>query len=479
MEVHQRARMAVKQLLLNSKSIESFPSKICMMVRRNLENLNRRSLGGGNDDGGDGSNEVLGYIYSNGASASCVGSSAAGYKLTNLQIFDFFPSLNSTAASGSSGVMASSVGLAFTSAQWKELERQAMIFKYLTASLPLPLPLPRDLLYPLSLNFPAPASDPTINLSGGELYNARCFKNRDPEPGRCKRTDGKKWRCSKDVAPLQKYCERHLHKGRLRSRKPVEVRNNGEIRKKSRLERGPLPTLQAYSAATHQISTKNEPHLLFNPIESDRDAGSMMEFESTENNWRHLMTKANLDLLTNEFSTCSPSPIFHQDCVETSSPFSYLNFQAQTGVVNAWSMDYESSKNCNATSCPVPLHQGNLSPSLNLSMAVASGNVLDGETSKFEIEHGLKYSDDCYVADRRWLPFSRGGPLGEALQPLVTGVEGSNPASPYDSVHTTATTVSSPSGVLHRTLFSQSENSVCNSPAGTAPSLEYAFQWFS
>lgn len=45
----------------------------------------------------------------------------------------------------------------------------------------------------------------------------------DPEPGRCRRTDGKKWRCSKEAYPDSKYCERHMHRGRNRSRKPVEL----------------------------------------------------------------------------------------------------------------------------------------------------------------------------------------------------------------------------------------------------------------
>ena len=45
----------------------------------------------------------------------------------------------------------------------------------------------------------------------------------DPEPGRCRRTDGKKWRCSRDVLSDQKYCERHIHRGRQRSRKLVEA----------------------------------------------------------------------------------------------------------------------------------------------------------------------------------------------------------------------------------------------------------------
>lgn len=45
----------------------------------------------------------------------------------------------------------------------------------------------------------------------------------DPEPGRCRRTDGKKWRCSRDVVAGHKYCERHMHRGRNRSRKHVEI----------------------------------------------------------------------------------------------------------------------------------------------------------------------------------------------------------------------------------------------------------------
>lgn len=45
----------------------------------------------------------------------------------------------------------------------------------------------------------------------------------DPEPGRCRRTDGKKWRCHGRVVPDQKYCPRHMHRGSQRSRKLVEA----------------------------------------------------------------------------------------------------------------------------------------------------------------------------------------------------------------------------------------------------------------
>lgn len=44
----------------------------------------------------------------------------------------------------------------------------------------------------------------------------------DEEPGRCRRTDGKKWRCSKDAVAGHRYCDRHVQRGRNRSRKPVE-----------------------------------------------------------------------------------------------------------------------------------------------------------------------------------------------------------------------------------------------------------------
>ncbi|KAK9143654.1 hypothetical protein Syun_013054 [Stephania yunnanensis] len=56
-------------------------------------------------------------------------------------------------------------------------------------------------------------------------FRGVCFdykNSMEAEPGRCRRTDGKKWRCSKEVVPDQKYCERHMHRGRNRSRKHVE-----------------------------------------------------------------------------------------------------------------------------------------------------------------------------------------------------------------------------------------------------------------
>ncbi|KNA05431.1 hypothetical protein SOVF_190450 isoform A [Spinacia oleracea] len=112
----------------------------------------------------------------------------------------------------------------FTPAQWIELEHQAMIYKYLTAN----VPVPHNLLIPIrkalcSSVFPgfSIGSYPPHSYGWG-AFHLGFSGNTDPEPGRCRRTDGKKWRCSRDAVPDQKYCERHINRGRHRSRKPVE-----------------------------------------------------------------------------------------------------------------------------------------------------------------------------------------------------------------------------------------------------------------
>ncbi|XP_076950710.1 growth-regulating factor 8-like [Bidens hawaiensis] len=102
--------------------------------------------------------------------------------------------------------MGASGKVLFTATQWQELERQNKIYMYIMAS----VPIPPHLLSPSSVQ--------SNRVSTGLRFS----NGSDPEPWRCRRTDGKKWRCAKDVAPDQKYCERHAHKTRSRSRKPVE-----------------------------------------------------------------------------------------------------------------------------------------------------------------------------------------------------------------------------------------------------------------
>lgn len=112
----------------------------------------------------------------------------------------------------------------FTQSQWQELEHQALIFKYMLAGVPVPaellLPIRKSVAELAGLSAGPGSHHPGVNSWGS--FHLRFANNTDPEPGRCRRTDGKKWRCSRDVAPDQKYCERHMHRGRPRSRKPVE-----------------------------------------------------------------------------------------------------------------------------------------------------------------------------------------------------------------------------------------------------------------
>ncbi|XP_038681906.1 growth-regulating factor 9-like isoform X2 [Tripterygium wilfordii] len=113
----------------------------------------------------------------------------------------------------------------FTPAQLHELQKQALVFKYIAAG----LHVPAQLLIPIWKSVVAslgPASGgiykqfPSFVGFSPEELDLRTMM--DPEPGRCRRTDGKKWRCSRSVVPHQKYCERHMHRG-CRSRKLVEA----------------------------------------------------------------------------------------------------------------------------------------------------------------------------------------------------------------------------------------------------------------
>lgn len=92
-------------------------------------------------------------------------------------------------------------------------------------------------------------------------------KAEDPEPGRCRRTDGKKWRCSKEAYPDSKYCERHMHRGKNRSRKPVEMSLASiPTTHHSRYPTPPPPSLS--------ISTPDSSHNLFYPYSSSSSSSS-------------------------------------------------------------------------------------------------------------------------------------------------------------------------------------------------------------
>ncbi|KAL8141070.1 hypothetical protein V2J09_007091 [Rumex salicifolius] len=175
----------------------------------------------------------------------------------------------------STGVyLLSGVGGPFTPSQWLELEQQALIYRYITANQPIPV----HLLIPIrkafesagfySLNggaLKSTACEPLL-LSLNKFFRFLCMQNKsypcfwiyddpggwgpfhlgysnstDPEPGRCRRTDGKKWRCSKEAVANQKYCDKHMNRGRHRSRKHVECQGTASQATKSSSTKPVLP----------------------------------------------------------------------------------------------------------------------------------------------------------------------------------------------------------------------------------------------
>ncbi|XP_010439079.1 PREDICTED: growth-regulating factor 8-like [Camelina sativa] len=158
------------------------------------------------------------YASSHGDMFSHAGSSSASVTVAD----PFFTLSSSSGEIGRS--MSGNASVAFSNAQWQELERQRNIYKYMMAS----VPVPSELLSPFPKNHP-PTTNPNVTVAmtkGGSLQlgiaSIASNNTADQEPWRCKRTDGKKWRCSRNVIPDQKYCKRHTHKSRPRSRKHVE-----------------------------------------------------------------------------------------------------------------------------------------------------------------------------------------------------------------------------------------------------------------
>uniref|UniRef100_A0A0D9WN20 Growth-regulating factor n=1 Tax=Leersia perrieri TaxID=77586 RepID=A0A0D9WN20_9ORYZ len=156
----------------------------------------------------------------------------------------------------------------FTATQWQELEHQALIYKYMVAG----APVPPDLLLHLrhhhrhddvdtapSLAFPSHHHHQP-SLGWGCYGGAAAAYGRrveDPEPGRCRRTDGKKWRCSREAHGESKYCEKHMHRGKNRSRKPVETAL-ADVYRPSALSISPPPTdapLQLHLDSFHATPT--------------------------------------------------------------------------------------------------------------------------------------------------------------------------------------------------------------------------------
>ncbi|KAF6143739.1 hypothetical protein GIB67_041243 [Kingdonia uniflora] len=441
--------------------------------------------------------------------------------------------LNTIKTSGMAGETTMTLRFPFTSAQWAELEQQAMIYKYMMAS----IPVPTHLLIPLSQSL---AASHHSALGRGACFNLRFSSNMDPEPGRCRRTDGKKWRCARDVAPDQKYCERHMHRGRPRSRKHVEAQqellnnnnngnNNASNQQTSSLRNTKSPhhfgstKPSPYSKQSSPCLPLAKPDLKISPFETmvstshynePRSMGWMMKGEAvpmtSNQQWQQMMQP----------KQCSGSPVSHQryedglnmnsytetQQQQSDSCFMFLNpelsslddplgsDQRQTpkGFIDAWSR--ESNK--------LTMYPDEKISASTLSLSMSGGEELglgitDSEVSENGGNGGRNKSQPpSWMNHVSWTTSAPGGPLGEVLQSgshngtngqssngggglnlMTDGWSISGGDTTTSSPQTT--TISSPSGVLQKALASFSDSSGGSSPTFAAAKSEIALQWMS
>ncbi|XVF27050.1 hypothetical protein REPUB_Repub14bG0072900 [Reevesia pubescens] len=188
----------------------------------------------------------------------------------------------------------------FTPTQWQELELQALIFKYMVSG----VPIPPELIFSVKKSLDSSLAS---RLFPHQPIGWGCFqvgfgRKADPEPGRCRRTDGKKWRCSKQAYPDSKYCERHMHRGRNRSRKPVEV-----------------------NSTTTTTST-------LSPSFSSIDRNLSISTSSSSYSFSPLSSPMASEIFThhNPNQTTNLNPFFSHSSTSTRSPGSSLSFQNNT-----------------------------------------------------------------------------------------------------------------------------------------------------
>ncbi|KAK4423215.1 Growth-regulating factor 8 [Sesamum alatum] len=364
---------------------------------------------------------------------------------------------HNTALGASGGSMAVSGKALFTASQWQELERQKVIHKYIMAS----IPVPPQLLLPTSTTSPLPSLSQS-NTSGLDLRFPT--SGSDPEPWRCKRTDGKKWRCSRDVAPDQKYCERHAHKSRPRSRKHVEVSAHNPSSQQALI-------LPAATTTTTNVSTAPPPTLTQSSTPQFPTMASAASFDQTRCVEWFMRGGSSRD--TVPVSTCNQQQQQQwQQLIQTSSSSSRLELSRDNTDhaknVSLYQPQYEGNKHgFMSLNHYIPdtislqrlenqhhhHHQHQLSSSIldsntdqgaqtttrhfidalskkfspsALSLSMSGGNGADDDTENSDLGHvGMmmmnsdRDSDGVlkshWLSSASWMNSPPGGPLGEAL----------------------------------------------------------------
>lgn len=404
----------------------------------------------------------------------------------------------------------------FTPSQWMELEHQALIYKYMAANIPVPhnllIPIRRSLtsLYP-----PAYFGSSTLGWGSFQLgYSG----NADLEPGRCRRTDGKKWRCSRDAVSDQKYCERHMNRGKHRSRKHVEGQP-GHAAKAMPVTVAaaaqPSALVTGGSGATAGIAISHQQQPVKNYGVNTIDPCSLQynrELVNQQNESEQVQDSDSLSMLTsmsarntgslfpfskehNPFEVTSSRPDYGLVSSDSlmSSPHSSLenvNLLSSQGLSEQQSSlslqhfaDWPRTPSQGALSWPETedMHAQRTQP---ISAPMASSDLSSASTSPIHeklmlspLKLSREYSPiglsitavkhEVNEGEADWMPMfhnsSMGGPLGEALT-KNSNMEARNYLSSFADAWDSSPLESSPVGVLQKNAFGSVSSSTGSSP---------------
>ncbi|CAB4284059.1 unnamed protein product [Prunus armeniaca] len=412
----------------------------------------------------------------------------------------------------------------FTPSQWIELEHQALIYKYMTSN----VPVPSNLLIPLKKSlYPYGLSGSTGNLAPNSLawgsYHLGFSGNTDPEPGRCRRTDGKKWRCSRDAVADQKYCERHINRGRHRSRKPVEGQP-GQAASGTSNSKGVPMTSSTSTPVMPSSGTSNNVATMQNQFKSLQPAGaanpsadafvnrmqdprglsvmSASTIKPKASDSRFNMPKQEIPLeesSQSEFGLVSTdsllNPSHRNSYISKDFGGSFLDFSDQEAqdqhplrqFIDDWPKDQSShsvstwpdeiKSDWTQLSMSIPMTSSEFSSSSSSptqEKRALSPLRLSREFEPAQMNLGVSNEHSESSQKTNWIPIpwgnSMGGPLGEVLTNTTSsGKMCNNSVSPLNLLNEgwdgSPQLGSSPTGVLQKSTFC----SLSNSSSGSSP----------
>lgn len=402
----------------------------------------------------------------------------------------------------------------FTPSQWIELEHQALIYKYINENVPVPsnllIPLKKS-LYPYGLSSSA-GSLPPHSLGWGGTFHLGYSGSTDPEPGRCRRTDGKKWRCSRDAVADQKYCERHINRGRHRSRKPVEGQTGHAPVGTTNNKAVPLTssTMSTYGGASNNLATTHHPFktlqsdaasnpTLVNRMQDLRGISMMSSATNPKANDSSTFTITKQGITYSQMSQLDFGHVASDSLVNPSHRSPFLDFKDQDShdqnplhqFIDDWPKDLSSrsvltwpdelKSDWTQLSMSIPMTKSEFSsssPSPTQDRLALSPLRLSREFDP--VQTCLGVSNDLSEPNQKqanWIPIpwghSMGGPLGEVLTTTTNNSHSCNNSSALNLLPEawdgSPPLGSSPAGVLQKSTFA----SLSSSSSGSSPIAEH------